>query len=134
MANILVIDDEKLIRAILREILEGAGHTVSEAADGKAALRRFAGNRTDVVISDIYMPEMDRIEFLIRVREAFPEARIIALSGGGLIGKEEVLRYAVRLGAVGVLKKPFSPEECLEAIRLALETDDEGAADRAEGA
>ncbi len=56
MASILVIDDDQSVREVLRKVLERAGHTVSEAADGKTALRRFAGNPTDVVISDIYMP------------------------------------------------------------------------------
>jgi CheY-like chemotaxis protein len=134
MASILVIDDEKLMCAILRKILEGAGHTVLDAKDGKQALRMYAENPTDLVISDIYMPEMDGIEFLIRVREAFPEARVIALSGGSFIGKEEVLRDAAQLGAVGILKKPFSVEECLDVVDRALQADDEGAADHAEGA
>ncbi len=133
MASILIVDDEPQVLEILTRILERHGHTTLKARDGKTALRMFAGNPTDVVITDIFMPEMDGFEFLIRVREAFPEARIIALSGGGYIGKEEVLRDAVRLGAVGVLEKPFSPEECLEAVRRALEWD-EGAADHAERA
>ena len=124
MASILVIDDDQSVREVLRKVLERAGHTVSEAADGKAALRRFAGNPTDVVISDIYMPEVDGIEFLIRVREAFPEARIITMSGGGFLGKEDVLAAASNLGAVGVLEKPFSPQECLEVVQTALDEDE----------
>ena len=128
MASILIIDDEDPVREMLRRLLERVGHTVYEATDGKTALRMFTGNPTDLVISDIYMPEMDGIEFLFRVREAFPEARVIALSGGSFIGKEEVLRDAAQLGAVGILKKPFSVEECLEVVQSALKADDEGAA------
>ena len=120
MASILVIDDEKLQRAILRKILEGAGHTVLDAKDGKQALRMYAENPTDLVISDMYMPEMDGLEFLVRVCEDFPEARIIALSGGGFMGKEEVLAAASRLGAVGVLEKPYTVEECLEMVEKVL--------------
>lgn len=123
MASILVIDHEKLMREALRKILERAGHTVSEAADGKTALRMFARNPTDLVISDVYMPEMDGIEFLMRVREAFPEARIIALSGGGYMGKEEVLAAASRLGAVAVLEKPYTVDECLEIVEKVLKED-----------
>ncbi|MFG1691147.1 response regulator [Gemmatimonadota bacterium] len=142
MASILIIDDEGSVREILRRLLERVGHTVYEAADGKTALRMYAGNPTDLVITDIFMPEMDGIEFLIRVREAFPEARIIALSGGGFmplsgggfIGKEEVLQDAAQLGAVGILEKPFSVEECLDVVRKTLEIDGEGAANHAEGA
>ena len=133
MASILIIDDEDPVREVLRRLLERVGHTVYEAADGKTALRMYAGNPTDLVITDIYMPEMDGIEFLIRVREAFPEARVIALSGGSFISKEEVLRDAAQLGAVGILEKPFSVEECLDVVQRALKADDEGAA-HAEGA
>ena len=134
MASILIIDDEDPVREMLRRLLERVGHRVYEAADGKTALRMYAGNPTDLVITDIYMPEMDGIEFLIRVLEAFPEARVIALSGGSFLGKEEVLRDAAQLGAVGILEKPFSVEECLDVVGRALETDGEGAADHAEGA
>jgi len=123
MASILVIDDEKLQRAILRKILEGAGHTVLDAQDGKRALEVYAESPTEVVISDMYMPEMDGLEFLVRVRETFPRARIIALSGGGYMGKEEVLAAASRLGAVGVLEKPYTVEECLEKVEEVLKED-----------
>ena len=134
MASILIIDDEDPVREVLRRLLERVGHAVYEAADGKTALRMYAGNPTDLVISDIYMPEMDGIEFLMRVREAFPEARIIALSGGGYMGKEDVLAAAGNLGAVGILEKPFSAQECLEVVDRAIEADDEGTADHAEEA
>ncbi len=123
MASVLIIDDDNAIRAILRRILEEAGHTVLDAKDGKEALGVYAGDPTDLVITDIYMPKMDGIEFLMPVCEAFPEARIIALSGGGYMGKEEVLAAASRLGAVGVLEKPYTVEECLEKVEEVLKDD-----------
>ena len=123
MASVLIIDDDNEMRATLRKILEGAGHTVLDAQDGKQALRMYAGNPTDLVITDIYMPKMDGIEFVMRVCEAFPEARIIALSGGGYLGKENALAAASSLGAVGVLEKPFSIDECLELVEKVLEED-----------
>ncbi len=122
MASVLIIDDEREVLRALRRALEREGHKVREAADGKTALRHFAGDPADVVISDIYMPEMDGIEFLIRVREAFPEAKIVAMSGGGHLAKEQVLKAADALGAVGVLEKPFSMEEVLEAVQSALQS------------
>ncbi len=126
MATILIVDDDVAVLRGVRGFLEKAGHTVREASDGKSALRHFAGRPTDLVISDIYMPEMDGIEFLIRVREAFPEARIIAMSGGGHLAKERVLAAASILGAVGVLEKPFEMEEVLAAVTKALEGGEEG--------
>ena len=121
MASILIIDDQPEVLRALRRTLQQEGHTVTEAADGKVALRNFAGSPTDLVICDIYMPEMDGIEFLIRVREVFPQARIIAMSGGGHLAKERVLAAASMLGAVGILEKPFTREQALEAVRVALE-------------
>ena len=133
MAKVLIVDDEPDILHLLTRILERGGHTVYQAPDGRTALRMYAGNPADVVITDILMPEMDGLEFMTRVHEIFPEARIIALSGGGLVAKEELLRDALQFGAVGFLKKPFTVEQCLEAVRTALEWE-EGTSDRAEGA
>ena len=93
---------------------------MTEAPDGAKALRWFAGQPTDVVISDIYMPEMNGIEFLMRVQEAFPEARVIAMSGGGFISKDDVLEAASKLGANGVLPKPFGPDEVLDQVARVL--------------
>jgi len=121
MATILVVDDEDVIRSILRKVLEGAGHTVFDAKDGRQALKMYADSPTDLVISDIFMPEMDGIEFLMRVRDKFPEARIIALSGGGYLGKAEVLTAASNLGAVTVLEKPFEVQDCLALVEWVLE-------------
>lgn len=120
MAEILIIDDETEILRVLRRGLEGAGHRVKEAQNGKEALRVFAGSPPDVVISDIYMPDMDGIELLIRLKERFPEARFVAMSGGGFIEKERVLGAASMLGAEGVLEKPFSLEEVLAAVETCL--------------
>jgi DNA-binding NtrC family response regulator len=124
--RVLVDDDEAAIRTSLRRILERSSFEVTEAPDGQTALRHFAGNPTDCVISDIYMPGMDGIEFLIRVQEAFPDVRVIAMSGGGYQPKENVLGAASMLGAVTVLEKPLEVAEVLAAVHLALESDGPG--------
>lgn len=123
MARILVIDDQPRTRTAVRRSLESAGHEVVEAEDGKVALRMYAGNPTDVVISDIYMPHMDGIEFLIRLHEAFPEARIITMSGGGHLAKDKVLAATSTLGAVVTLEKPFGTNDILAAVEKALAYD-----------
>lgn len=74
MANVMVIDDDAAVRGVIRKMLERDGHTVTEVEDGKRALRYFAGEPADLVISDIFMPEMDGIEFLMRLREVFPDS------------------------------------------------------------
>lgn len=120
MARILIIDDQELVRRSLRKVLEKAGHEVDEAPDGQAALRRFAGDPADLVITDVYMPNMDGIEFLIRLHEAFPEAAVITMSGGGHLAKERVLEASRSLGALATLEKPFEVGAVLGEVERAL--------------
>ena len=121
MADILIIDDDAEILRVLRKVLEAEGHSVTEASDGKTALRHFAGDPAELVISDVYMPEMDGIEFLIRLKEAFPETRVIAMSGGGYLSKDRILGAASMLGAEGILEKPFTVAEVVNVVEEALE-------------
>jgi len=125
MAEILIIDDEPGVLGILRRILEFAGHSVVEAPDGEVALRHFEGKPADLVITDIFMPGMDGIEFLVHVRKTFPEARVLAMSGGGLLSRDQALSDAALLGADGILQKPFTKDEVLEAVARTLTSDTE---------
>ncbi len=122
MARILVIDDQAPVRSAVRLVLERAQHRVREEPDGHVALRHFAGDPTDLIITDVFMPHMDGIDFIMRVKGAFPEARVIVMSGGSLISKEEILADAADLGADATLAKPFSPEELLELVDRVLAT------------
>lgn len=124
MAHILIIDDEPGILKILRKILEGAGHTVSDAPDGEVALRQFEGQPADLVITDIFMPGMDGIEFLVSIRKTAPNARVLAMSGGGLLSRDQALSDASLLGADQILQKPFSKDEVLEAVERMLGSGD----------
>ena len=90
MPRIMIVDDDPATLRSLRQILEEEGHTGDEAPDGQVALRHFAGNPADLVICDVYMPTMNGIEFVMRVREAFPEAKIVGLSGGSFLSKGSV--------------------------------------------
>jgi two-component system response regulator (stage 0 sporulation protein F) len=80
MPRILVIDDERMVRILLREVLERAGHEVLEATDGAMGLEIFEGEPTDLIITDIRMPGMGGLEFIsalrshrcCRRRSAFP--------------------------------------------------------------
>lgn len=120
MAQILIVDDDPGLLSALRGILEDAGHEVTEESDGSRALRRFAGHPTDLVITDVYMPEMNGIEFLMRLREAFPEAKVIGMSGGGHLDKEPVLEGARALGAAGILAKPLDVDEVNRVVESVL--------------
>jgi len=116
MARILIIDDDVQILKMLRKTLEHEGHEVVDAADGNKGLRLYRENPTDLVITDIIMPNKEGIETIGALRREFPEAKIIAMSGGGQIEAEEYLHMAKLLGAQRTLTKPFQNEELLEAI------------------
>lgn len=123
MTRILVIDDQPAMRTAVRRILESAGYEVTEEPDGHVALRHFAGDPTDLVITDVFMPNMDGIDFVHRVKGAFPEARIIVMSGGGMLSSEVVLTDARISGADATLPKPFQPAELLDTVRRVLDLD-----------
>ena len=123
MADILIIDDEPGVLRVLRKILEGVGHVVTEAPDGEVALRQYQGEPADLVITDIFMPGMDGIEFLVHIRNTFPDARVLAMSGGGLLSRDQALSDAALLGADQILQKPFSRDEVLEAVDKTLVSD-----------
>ena len=120
MADILIIDDEPGVLGVLRKILEGVGHVVTEALDGEEALRLYEGHPADQVITDIFMPGMDGIELLIHLRKTFPDARVLAMSGGGILSRDQALSDASLLGADKILQKPFSKEEVLAAVDMTM--------------
>ena len=116
MAKILLVDDEPEVRSFLRTILEEAGHATTAVSSGLDALRAHAQDPSDLVILDIFMPEMDGIETLQRLRCLDPDVIVIAISGGGEHVKLDPLGLAMKLGANGALHKPFPPARLLDKI------------------
>ena len=116
-ARILVIDDDFQVRAMLRQLLEGAGYAVIDAADGKQGIRLFREEPCDVIITDIIMPEKEGIETISELCRDFPEVNIIAISGGGRRPADEYLRLAKQTGAHYALAKPLDQKELLEAVQ-----------------
>jgi DNA-binding response OmpR family regulator len=120
VARILIIDDEDQPRRMLQQVLTRAGYEVVEARNGNEGLQRFRTRPTDLVITDILMPEKEGLETIIDIRREFPTAKIIAISGGGRAGNLNFLDVAQRLGAQRVLQKPFELQEMLAAVRALL--------------
>ncbi len=120
MACILLIDDEASVRSTLGKYLTHAGHEVVEASDGKQAMELLEESPVDLVIADLYMPEMDGIEFTSRLGQQQPDVKIIAISGGGYLDKHKVLEMARNLGVARTLAKPFTREDLLAAVREVL--------------
>jgi two-component system response regulator (stage 0 sporulation protein F) len=104
MATILVIDDEEPIRTLLRIALEGAGHEVLEAPNGRLGLALYRASAADLIITDIVMPEVDRLEMMLELTRNFLNVKVIAISGG--LEGEAPLHVAKMLGRVRRFKSP----------------------------
>jgi len=122
MERILIIDDEPQIRSMIRLVLERAGYSVVEAADGVEGIRRFRENPVNLIITDLIMPNKDGIGMIIDLKKEFPDVKIIAMSGGGLNRPEGYLRGAQKLGAACTLSKPINRQELLRAVKDTLES------------
>jgi DNA-binding response OmpR family regulator len=119
--NILVIDDNASVRKAITLMLEGGGHCVTGAKDGTEGLRAFEELDPDLVIVDIIMPEKDGIEIIREMRRAKPEARIIAMTGGGRLTNLDFLKMARAFGAVDTLAKPIDPDDLVTRVEACLE-------------
>ena len=119
MATILVIDDEEVIRVLLRSALEEEGYEVTEAANGREGLELYRQRPIHLVITDILMPEMSGLDMLLELTREFLNAKVIAVSGAG--EEKNVLDVAKLLGARQTFKKPFSIPDLLGAVRYELE-------------
>ena len=117
-ASILVVDDEEGIRTSLRSILEDEGYDVSVAANGVEALKIYGTDPPDLMILDIWMPEMDGLETLRRVKEFVPATQVMMISGHGSI---ETAVKAIKLGAYDYIEKPLSLENVTLRVKHALE-------------
>lgn len=120
MQRILVIDDEPQLRAVLKRFLEIEGYEVEVAADGREALRIYAGQPADLVITDLIMPEKEGIETIRELKDSYPTVKIIAMSGGGRLGPETYLTLARKLGAHRTFTKPFELKALGDAVRELL--------------
>jgi CheY-like chemotaxis protein len=114
--RILVVDDNDQMRALLRMLLEQAGHEVLDAANGKLALNLLKTERADLIITDIIMPEMEGIDLIMAIRSVDPRVKIIAISGGGKIDPRLCLNMADKLGADRILQKPFGKSAILSLV------------------
>ena len=120
MANILVVDGDGATRMVIRTLLEDAGHEVVEALDGRGGLRALVERVPDLIITELYMDGMDGIEFLRRVRKAWPSEPVLVMSSRAGPSAARVLQVAEMLGASGLLDKPIVERRLLEAVGAIL--------------
>lgn len=113
MATILIIDDDVDFSEIISVLLTTAGHDVLTAHDGKQGLSLCDQQPPSLVITDMIMPECDGMEVISIIRRRFPGTRILAISGGGWLAKENLLKWAQRAGADAIVPKPVEPDALL---------------------
>jgi len=118
LADVLIVDDEKGVRSSLKGIIEDAGFAVETTASGEEALETLQKREFPVALLDIWLPGMDGLETLARIREIAPETVVIMISGHGSI---ETAVRATRLGAFDFIEKPLSLEKTLLAVGNALQ-------------
>ncbi len=115
--KILVVDDEKSIQNALQDILEDEGFTVFTAGSGEEALKFIHEEIPDLVLLDIWLPGIDGLETLTRMKASFPDIAVIMISGHGTI---ETAVQSTRLGALNFIEKPLSLHRVLLEVRQAL--------------
>jgi two-component system response regulator (stage 0 sporulation protein F) len=123
MATILVIDDEPQIRALLKRLLEKAGHRVVEAAEGQEAVRAVQEGPVHLIITDVIMPEKGGLETMMELRRDFPDINIIIMSGK-VQTKSDVFKSMTRqFGVKYVFQKPFDTQELLARVQELVPSD-----------
>lgn len=119
MANVLIVDDSRTSRRILREILEDAGHTiVGEGMDGEDGYLKYKGLKPELVTMDITMPKLDGIEALQLIKKADANAKVIMITAAG---QKEKMIQAIKYGAAEFISKPYETEEVLQVIDRVLQ-------------
>ena len=115
--RVLVIEDDEHFRNLTLRWFESYGIEAEGAADGARGLALQRRRPADVIVTDIFMPEMEGIETIHDLRKEFPAAKIIAMSGRDPMAKFDVFQVARELGASKTFRKPFRFEELVAAVR-----------------
>lgn len=119
MAKVLVIDDEPGIRGIMCSALGAAGHEVVDFADGGGAVEYVREQPADLLITDIFMPDVEGLETIREIHRLQPDMPIIAISGVEFEGWD-YLGVARKFGAAATLRKPFWPADLLDLVSRVL--------------
>jgi PleD family two-component response regulator len=115
MSSVLIIDDYESVRRLVRQALEGAGHTVVEAPSSHEGLRLFREAPTDVILTDSLMAYQDGMETTQKLRREFPDVKTIVFIAG--IADRSFMDLAKLLGANGTLMKPFELRDLRDTVR-----------------
>ena len=120
MAKILIVDDEKIVRDLLRTVLEADGHTVEEVTDGEEAVAANANAEFDIAIVDLILPRKNGLDTITELRAQRPELRFVVMTGALPALLDGNRNMDDLLGSVVKLTKPMRPADLLKAVREAL--------------
>lgn len=125
MAKILIVDDSKLSRRVLRRILETENHEIIEVSDGVIAIEHYVIDRPDLVLLDLTMHDMQGMDVLIKLREIDGQARIVIATADVQRTTRAMVAYH---GAAGFISKPFIAQDVLSVVSTVLSggTDETG--------
>jgi len=118
MARILIVDDEKNIIKTLTAILQDENHIVYSGESGEEALQFLRRNDVDLIFLDVWLPDMDGIDLLERIKKTTPDVAVIMISGHGSI---DIAVRSTKMGAFDFLEKPPSMERIITSVNNALE-------------
>ena len=117
MKKILIVDDDRVVLASCRRILESEGYSVSLTSSVKEALRILEEKKYDILLVDVIMPEYDGMYLIGNVRENLPNLPILVMSG---YPTPETISSGMQMGATHFIAKPFTPDELIAAVQNAL--------------
>lgn len=118
--TVLVVDDHRDIRDFTQIALEAAGYSVHTATEGEQALVMQRELPADLLVTDIFMPGREGMSTIEGFKAEFPGIRIIAMSAGGSTGKRDYLSAAMLVGADATLRKPFTADQLIKAVRTVM--------------
>ena len=122
MANILIVDDDEMMRGLFKGMVTKAGHEVTLCDTSQEAIRIAEEFKPDLLITDIFIPEQGGLEVIRQAKKILPEIKIIAVSGFAMRQDVDVLELAKRGGADETFQKPVHAQVLSETIKLLLES------------
>jgi CheY-like chemotaxis protein len=127
MIEVLVVDDDALMRSLLAEWLSEAGYRVRQAENGADALQMLRSRPAGLLITDMDMPGRDGAQTLDEARRILPGLPVIAISGGAIDGRQNWAAMALKRGAAKAVAKPFDRQDLLAAVAEVVRRDNSGA-------
>jgi len=118
MARVMIADDSKAIRIMLKDIiLNGKHELVAEAADGAEAVEKFVDLKPDVLLLDLVLPKKDGLTALKKIKEINPNAKIIMIT---VLDNKQMIQDCISAGAQAYITKPFTADDVLKSISFAV--------------